>query len=66
MSRALEGLKVVSLGTSVAAPLCARFLADLGAEVIKVERPGTGDFARGWDEVLPGVKIGRASCRERV
>lgn len=62
MSRALEGLKVVSLGTSVAAPLCARFLADLGADVIKVERPGTGDFARGWDEVLPGVSSAHLWC----
>ena len=62
MSNALQGLKVVSLGASVSAPLCARFLADLGADVIKVEKPGTGDFARGWDEVLPGVSSAHLWC----
>lgn len=62
MSYALEGLKVVSLGTSVSAPLCARYLADLGADVVKVERPITGDFARGWDEVLPGVSSAHLWC----
>ncbi|MFQ5914872.1 MAG: CaiB/BaiF CoA transferase family protein [Nitrospinota bacterium] len=62
MSGALQGLKVVSLGFSVSAPLCARFLADMGADVIKVERPETGDFARSWDEVLPGVSSAHLWC----
>jgi itaconate CoA-transferase len=39
---------------AVAAPLCSRHLADLGAEVIKIERPGGGDFARGYDSVVHG------------
>lgn len=43
---ALAGVRVVELGGGVAAPLCARLLADEGAEVVKVERPGTGDPAR--------------------
>ncbi|MBI2880767.1 MAG: CoA transferase [Candidatus Tectomicrobia bacterium] len=62
MTQALQGISVVSLGSSVSAPLCARFLADLGAQVIKVERPGEGDFARGWDEVLPGVSSAHLWC----
>ena len=44
---ALAGVRVVELGGGVAAPLCARLLADEGAEVVKVERPGSGDPARG-------------------
>ncbi len=50
----LEGLTVVSLEQAVAAPFATRQLADLGARVVKVERPGTGDFARGYDETVLG------------
>ena len=46
----LEGVTVVSLEQAVAAPFATRQLADLGARVIKVERPEVGDFARGYDE----------------
>ncbi|MFI6878878.1 CaiB/BaiF CoA transferase family protein [Streptomyces sp. NPDC050400] len=50
----LEGITVVSLEQAVAAPFATRQLADLGARVIKVERPGAGDFARGYDESVHG------------
>jgi crotonobetainyl-CoA:carnitine CoA-transferase CaiB-like acyl-CoA transferase len=50
----LSGIRVVALEQAVAAPLCTRHLADLGAEVIKVERPGTGDFARAYDGLVHG------------
>jgi len=47
--RPLDGILVVALEQAVAAPLATRHLADLGARVIKVERPGRGDFARDYD-----------------
>lgn len=53
--RPLEGITVVTLEHAVAAPFCTRQLADLGARVIKVERPGVGDFARGYDERVRGL-----------
>ncbi|MGA8260034.1 MAG: CaiB/BaiF CoA-transferase family protein [Arenicellales bacterium] len=51
----LEGITVVALEQAIAAPFCTRQLADLGARVIKVERPGVGDFARGYDERVRGL-----------
>lgn len=51
----LQGLRVVALEQAVAAPFCSRQLADMGADVIKVERPQGGDFARSYDGVLNGV-----------
>ena len=54
-SRPLDGIIVVSLEHAIAAPFCTRQLADLGARVIKVERPGVGDFARGYDERVRGL-----------
>lgn len=50
----LQGITVVSLEHAIAAPFCTRQLADLGARVIKVERPGVGDFARAYDERVNG------------
>src|SRR5277367_988475 len=44
----LAGIRVVELGSNVAAPYAGLILAELGAEVIKVEKPGKGDDARGW------------------
>jgi itaconate CoA-transferase len=52
---ALDGITVVTLEHAVAAPFATRQLADLGARVIKIERPGTGDFARGYDERVRGL-----------
>src|SRR5215218_8464850 len=51
----LEGIMVVSLEQAVAAPFATRQLADLGARVIKIERPGVGDFARGYDTIVNGM-----------
>lgn len=53
--RPLDGIKVVTLEHAIAAPFCTRQLADIGARVIKVERPGAGDFARGYDERVNGI-----------
>ena len=55
MTRPLDGITVVSLEHAIAAPFCTRQLADLGARVIKVERPGTGDFARDYDQRTKGL-----------
>ncbi len=54
MLRPLDGITVVSLEHAIAAPFCTRQLADLGARVIKVERPGGGDFARDYDTRVKG------------
>src|SRR5436309_1496824 len=51
----LEGITVIALEQAVAAPLATRHLADLGARVIKIERPGVGDFARGYDTTVRGM-----------
>ena len=51
----LEEMTVVSLEHAIAAPFCTRQLADLGARVIKVERPGSGDFARDYDSRTKGL-----------
>lgn len=52
--RPLDGITVVSLEHAIAAPFCTRQLADLGARVIKIERPGAGDFARAYDTRVRG------------
>ncbi|ODS98885.1 MAG: CoA-transferase [Lautropia sp. SCN 69-89] len=51
---ALDGITVVTLEHAIAAPFCTRQLADNGARVVKVERPGVGDFARAYDERVAG------------
>ncbi|NDP43512.1 MAG: CoA transferase, partial [Aromatoleum sp.] len=53
--RPLDGITVITLEHAIAAPFCTRQLADLGARVIKIERPGVGDFARGYDERVRGL-----------
>ncbi|NWE26737.1 CaiB/BaiF CoA transferase family protein [Pseudomonas gingeri] len=53
--RPLDGITVISLEHAIAAPFCTRQLADLGARVVKIERPGSGDFARGYDQRVRGL-----------
>ncbi|MBI4191083.1 MAG: CoA transferase [Betaproteobacteria bacterium] len=53
--RPLDGITVVALEQAVAAPFATRQLADLGARVIKIERPGVGDFARDYDQSVKGM-----------
>lgn len=50
----LDGYRVLELGQLIAGPFCGQLLGDMGAEVIKVEPPGTGDAMRQWGQVLPG------------
>src|SRR5216117_3387685 len=51
----LQGMTVVAVEQGVAGPFATRQLADLGARVIKIERPGAGDFARGYDATVNGM-----------
>ena len=51
----LKGITVVTLEHAIAAPFATRQLADLGARVIKIERPGVGDFARSYDTRVRGL-----------
>jgi crotonobetainyl-CoA:carnitine CoA-transferase CaiB-like acyl-CoA transferase len=53
--RPLDGITVIALEHAVAAPFATRQLADLGARVIKIERPNVGDFARGYDATVKGM-----------
>ncbi len=55
MNRPLDGIVVIALEQAVAAPFCSRQLADLGARVIKIERPEVGDFARDYDQTVKGL-----------
>ena len=54
---ALDGLKVLELGQLIAGPFAAKTLADFGAEVIKIEPPGTGDPLRQWRLLKDGTSV---------
>jgi itaconate CoA-transferase len=54
----LQGIRILAMENGLAGPICSRLLADLGAEVIKVERPGAGDVTRGWDTAAAGLSSG--------
>ncbi|WP_158907000.1 CaiB/BaiF CoA-transferase family protein [Burkholderia sp. L27(2015)] len=56
-ARALDGVRVLDLSNFLAAPMCGMFLADHGADVIKVERPQIGDEIRRWGETKDGVGL---------
>ncbi|MGZ5089698.1 MAG: CaiB/BaiF CoA transferase family protein [Burkholderiales bacterium] len=53
----LAGIKVIELGTLIAAPFCARLLGEFGAEVIKIEAPEGGDQIRGWRKMYHGTSL---------
>jgi crotonobetainyl-CoA:carnitine CoA-transferase CaiB-like acyl-CoA transferase len=54
----LHGTRVLACENGLAGPLCSRLLADLGADVVKIERPDGGDVTRGWDTVAGGLSSG--------
>ena len=53
----LEGLRVIDAGTMIAGPMAATHLADLGADVIKIEQPEIGDAMRHWTPMKDGVSL---------
>lgn len=57
-TRALDGVKILAFEQVLSGPFATCLLADMGAEVIKVERPGVGDVIRGWDSVVKGLSSG--------
>jgi crotonobetainyl-CoA:carnitine CoA-transferase CaiB-like acyl-CoA transferase len=54
----LKGTRVLACENGLAGPLCSRLLADLGADVVKIERPGAGDVTREWDTLAAGLSSG--------
>ena len=55
---ALSGVRVVAFELAAAGPYCSELLADMGAEVVKIERPESGDTVRGWDTAVKGLSSG--------
>jgi crotonobetainyl-CoA:carnitine CoA-transferase CaiB-like acyl-CoA transferase len=60
MAAALDGITVIDLTQGVSGPLCTRLLSQMGARIIKVERPGVGDLIRHWDTHVNGMSSGHA------
>ncbi len=58
MSAPLTGVRVVALEQAIAMPYCTFILAEMGADVVKIERPGRGDVVRGWDSAVHGLSTG--------
>ena len=58
LQRALDGIKILSFEQVLSGPFATCLLADMGAEIIKIERPGVGDVIRGWDSVVRGLSSG--------
>ncbi|MCS1411716.1 MAG: Acetyl-CoA:oxalate CoA-transferase [Verrucomicrobia subdivision 3 bacterium] len=56
--RPLESIKVIALEQAVSMPYCTFIMGELGAEIIKIERPGNGDVIRGWDDAAKGISTG--------
>jgi crotonobetainyl-CoA:carnitine CoA-transferase CaiB-like acyl-CoA transferase len=56
--RPLQGIRVIAFEQVLAGPFCTEILADMGAEVIKIERPGVGDLVRHWDTAVRGLSSG--------
>ncbi len=65
MTPALDGVRVVALEQAVAGPFATHVLADMGADVIKIERPGGGDVVRSWDAVVRGLSSGYVAFNRR-
>jgi len=59
---ALEGIRVVAFEQVLSGPFCTSILSDMGAEVIKIERPGIGDVIRSWDTAVRGL----SSCTQKT
>jgi itaconate CoA-transferase len=58
MDAPLTGIKVISFEQAVSMPYCSFVLSEMGADVVKIERPGAGDVIRGWDGVVDGLSSG--------